>query len=125
MEVQRAKNPNDLSDTEKMHIPFIEIPYPPIKGDIFELIVRVGEIMHPMSEEHFIEWIELYNDNILLDKVELGPDVEPKCIFNISMLKNINFKIIASCNLHGVWEKSARIQFSLIENGLEGVNVFK
>ncbi len=125
MEAQRVKNPKDLSDTEKMHVPFIEIPYPPVKGDIFEIIVQVGEIMHPMDEEHFIEWIELYNGNILLDKVDLGPEVEPKCIFNISMLKDINFKILASCNLHGVWEKSARIQFSLAETDAEGVNILK
>lgn len=111
MEVTKPKNPNDLSDFERTHVPSVEIPYQPMKGSIFELIVRVGDVNHDMEDEHFIQWIELYNDNILLDKVDLGPQVEPKCIFNVSFMENTCFRIIASCNLHGAWEKVVRVDF--------------
>lgn len=111
MEIQKPKNPDNLSDFERLHEPAVEIPYQPIKGDIFELIVRVGEIMHDMGEEHFIQSIELYTDNILLDKVDLGPEVEPKCIFNVSALESTCYRVIAKCNLHGNWEKVVRVEF--------------
>ncbi|MFH0854877.1 MAG: desulfoferrodoxin family protein [bacterium] len=111
MEMNKPKNPDDLSDFERAHIPNVEIPYTPMRGDIFELIVIVGEIRHEMEEEHFLKWIELYSDNILLDKVDLGPDVEPKCIFNVSYMKNTCFRIVTSCNLHGEWEKVVRVEF--------------
>ncbi|MFH0856878.1 MAG: desulfoferrodoxin family protein [bacterium] len=112
MGAQKPKNSNDLSDFERTHVPSVEIPYQPMKGSIFELIVKVGEIFHDMEEEHFIQWIELYNGDVLLDRVELGSEVAPKCIFNVSFMENTCFRVIASCNLHGAWEKVVRVEFS-------------
>lgn len=109
MDIRKPKDPNDLSDFERTHIPSIEIPYQPKKGEIFELIVKIGEIMHVMDEDHFIERVGLYNDNLLLDKIDLGPEVLPTCIFNISFLDNICLRVVASCNLHGKWEKVIRV----------------
>lgn len=112
MEMNKPKNPDSLSDFERTHVPDVEIPYTPMKGEIFELIVKVGEIRHDMGEEHFLKWIELYNDNILLDRIDLGPQVEPKCIFNVSYTQNTCFRIVTSCNLHGAWERVVRVEFS-------------
>ncbi len=106
------KNPNDLSDFERTHVPLVEIPYQPMRGNVFELIVKIGDVSHEMEDEHFIQWIELYNGNTLIDKIDLGPQVEPKCIFNLSSAENTCFRIIASCNLHGSWEKIIRIEFN-------------
>jgi len=112
MKIQKPKNISGLSPFEKAHMPFVEIPYTPMKGQIFELITRVGEIIHVMNEEHFIEKIELYNGEIFLDKIDLGPAVFPEYIFNVSFTKNTNLKIVARCNLHGAWEKAIDIKFN-------------
>ena len=64
--------------------------------------VRVGEVLHPMTEEHHIVFIETISDD--RNKVQLQylyPGDEPK------MLLNDDFKNLTArefCNLHGLWE---------------------
>ncbi len=83
------------SSTEK-HVPFIE----KIEGGYK---VKVGEnTKHPMTKEHYIQWIELLTENKVYRK-HLTPDDEPEAIFNV----DDNEKIISAreyCNLHGLWK---------------------
>ncbi len=64
--------------------------------------VRVGEVLHPMTEEHHIVFIETISED--RNKVQLQylyPGDEPK------MLLNNDFKNLTArefCNLHGLWE---------------------
>lgn len=78
--------------TEK-HIPVIK------KLSEKEIEVIVGEVEHPMSQEHFIEWIEVKEDN-KLTKIFLGPEDAPKAVFSVS---GENYEVRAYCNLHGLW----------------------
>ncbi len=82
------------SSTEK-HVPFIE----KIEGG-YE--VRVGEnTTHPMTKEHYIQWIELVTENKVYRKY-LKPEEEPKAVF---MLKDNEKALCAReyCNIHGNW----------------------
>ena len=63
-------------------------------------IVQVGSVLHPMTEEHHIEWIELIADGVSCRKM-LKPGDEPKAEFCISA---DNIKARAYCNLHGLWQ---------------------
>jgi superoxide reductase len=75
------------------------LPVLSFEGD--ELKVTVGEILHPMSEEHYIEWIEL----IIGDKVErvyLKPTDSPEAIFKYN--GEPNYIVRTYCNIHGLWE---------------------
>ena len=64
--------------------------------------IRVGEVLHPMTEEHHIVFIETISED--RNKVQLQylyPGDEPK------MLLNDDFKNLTArefCNLHGLWE---------------------
>ena len=65
--------------------------------------VKVGNIPHPMTEEHYIEWIELHADN---DKVYiefLKPGKNPEASFQVEAQKVVAKEY---CNLHGLWESS-------------------
>lgn len=82
------------SATEK-HVPLIE----KIQGGYQ---VTVGSTLHPMTEEHWIQWIELIADGVVMRK-ELSPEDEPKAVF---AFEGDAEKISAReyCNLHGLWK---------------------
>ena len=65
-----------------------------------ECVVRVGEVDHPMSEEHYIMWILVERSNGYSIKY-LNPGDEPTATFlNTSDIK----AIYAYCNLHGLYK---------------------
>ncbi len=69
-----------------------------IENDVVEVIV--GSALHPMTEEHFIEWIVVETKSNTYIK-KLNPNEEPKAMFNI---KEEILSIYAYCNLHGLWK---------------------
>lgn len=96
MELNKPKDPNNMTDFEKKHTPAIEI-----SGD--KVIVKVGDgIVHPMKEDHYITYIELFKDDQSIAKKELKPGDEPKAEFENVPLGNLKAQEL--CNLHGLWE---------------------
>ncbi|MFC1682487.1 desulfoferrodoxin [Nanoarchaeota archaeon] len=61
--------------------------------------VKVGSVEHPMTEEHYIEWIEA-SDGKTRAKVFLKPEDKPEAEFCFEPVS-----ARAYCNLHGVWKK--------------------
>ena len=79
--------------TEK-HVPYIE------KVDE-GYRVRVGEnTEHPMTEEHYIEWIEVIADNKIY-RDHLKPGDKPEALFKVEACKVIAREY---CNIHGLWK---------------------
>lgn len=64
--------------------------------------VTVGSIDHPMTKEHFIEWIALQTKFGNQRKV-LKPGDEPKACFAMCEGDAIE-AVMAYCNLHGLWK---------------------
>lgn len=63
-------------------------------------VVNVGSVDHPMTDDHYIEWVELIaGDNIL--RTYLSPGDKPQVFFAIH---ENNVSIRAYCNLHGLWK---------------------
>lgn len=74
------------------------VPYAEVEGD--GVYVRVGEVAHPMEENHYIEWIAAeYSDSLV--KYMLKPGEKPEAYFDFEK----GMKIYAYCNLHGLWKK--------------------
>ena len=63
-------------------------------------LVKVGSAPHAMTEEHWIEWIELLADGVSYKKF-LKPGDEPVAEFNIQA---DNVVAREYCNLHGLWK---------------------
>ncbi|MDC0584185.1 desulfoferrodoxin [Bacteroidales bacterium] len=61
--------------------------------------VTVGEVNHPMQDEHLIEWIELVTEDTVLRKY-LKPGDAPQAIFYTDA-ENVFAR--EYCNLHGHW----------------------
>lgn len=80
------------SSTEK-HVPVIE----EIEGGYR---VTVGSTLHPMKEEHYIEWIELITEAETLIAF-LNPGDDPIAVFKTT---GKAVKAREYCNLHGLWK---------------------
>jgi len=63
--------------------------------------VKVGSVPHPMEEAHFIQWIELIDDNTVYRRF-LSPGQAPEATFTVAA----GTKVVAReyCNLHGLWK---------------------
>ncbi len=84
--------PNTTEAAHEKHIPVA------IRKD-GKIYVEVGSVVHPMTEQHYIEWIAVVTDNGT-ERISLSPNDEPKAVFS----DKENAQIFAYCNLHGLWK---------------------
>jgi superoxide reductase len=88
--------PNTTDASTEKHVPFF------VKKDN-ELEVRVGSVLHPMTEEHYIQFIEVISDDLRYTKRKyLYPSEEP--IFPLKWYDIGALSAREFCNLHGLWE---------------------
>lgn len=90
MELLHAKTQDQGSEK---HLPIIEKTANGFK-------VKIGSIAHPMEDDHYIEWIELIDDNQAYRQY-LKPDDAPEAEFCV---QTANVSARAYCNLHGLWQ---------------------
>ena len=64
--------------------------------------VNVGAVEHPMTEEHFIEWVSLQTTKGNQRKA-LKPTQKPYVEFLIEKDDRVE-AVYAYCNLHGLWK---------------------
>lgn len=87
------KKENTQEAAIEKHIPVIEKTDTGIK-------VIVGEVLHPMEEAHYIQWIEVISDGKVYKKF-LKPGDQPEAEFCINY--NESMIVREYCNLHGLW----------------------
>lgn len=86
--------PNTVDASNEKHLPVVTI-----SGNIVK--VEVGSVLHPMTPEHYIQWVYLQTEKGGQRKC-LNPGEEPIATFSIT-----DDKVIAAyeyCNLHGLWK---------------------
>jgi superoxide reductase len=86
---------NTVDAAVEKHVPVIEN----IEGGY---LVKVGSVDHPMTNDHYIEWIELSSDDdTFVQRQMLTPSDSPQASF-----KTDSKKVVARayCNLHGLWQ---------------------
>ncbi len=66
------------------------------------VLVKVGEVAHPMIPEHYIEWIVLQTKNGV-QRRKLKPGEKPEAIFALCEGDEV-VAVYAYCNLHGLWK---------------------
>ena len=64
-----------------------------------EIVVKVGEIEHPMEKEHYIMWIALVTDDTTI-RVRLFPEHSTETRFPYKP----GAILYAYCNKHGLWK---------------------
>ena len=89
------QKPAKIEAAVEKHIPVVE----KIEGGYK---VTVGEVIHPMIDVHYIEWIELITDDGLVYRKHLKPGDNPQAIFKCDAKKVTAREY---CNIHGLWIK--------------------
>lgn len=84
MKLQEEKSQDEGSEK---HVPVIE-------GNK----VKVGEVEHPMQEEHYIEWIEATGEKGEVAKIFLKPGEKCEADFCFNPVSSRIY-----CNVHGLW----------------------
>jgi len=87
---------NSVDAAREKHVPQIE--------DLGEKVkVTVGSVPHPMEEKHYIVFIEVITEKMVL-RYELDPGDAPEAIFPVPM-KDVLY-VREYCNLHGLWKNT-------------------
>ena len=85
---------NTVDAAVEKHVPVVDI-------EESSIVVTCGEVIHPMEEKHFIEWIGIQTKFGFMFR-ELAPGAEPKASFVLSEGDEL-VRAYAYCNLHGLW----------------------
>lgn len=64
--------------------------------------VSVGEAEHPMTPEHYIDWVCMETEEGFQFK-KLSPDMSPKVSFSLTKGDKVK-SVYAFCNLHSLWK---------------------
>ena len=80
----------------------VEKHVPVFKTDGSKVSVQIGEVIHPMVEEHFIQWIAIETKKGTQRKTLKAGD-EPKATFALTDDDEL-IAVYAYCNLHGLWK---------------------
>lgn len=85
--------PGSVDAAKEKHVPSISV-----EGD--KVVVKVGEVEHPMADAHYIEWIAAEGDNgIKITYLKPGDKPETHFCNHHKWIR----KVYAYCNLHGLW----------------------
>lgn len=114
--INKPKDPANMTETEKKHIPVIECPDTVRAGEPFQVKIKVGAIQHVMEEGHHIQWIDVYCKSNFYARVELTPVfTRPEVTLTLerhSKHGTSTLRVIERCNLHGQWESVKEITIS-------------
>ena len=87
--------PNTVEASVEKHLPVYNV----IGNEVF---IKVGEVAHPMLNEHFITAIILETDKGSYIK-KLTPNTSAEATFELANDEKI-IAVYEYCNLHGLWK---------------------
>ncbi len=101
----KPKDPKNLDKGELKHSPLITIKDKDAKGyTLVEINIGQGGIIHPSTQDHWIDFIELYADDKLVGKNTLEPEISRGATSFAVKLDGVKtLKARSGCNLHGIW----------------------
>lgn len=94
-QTMRLMNENTTDGAKEKHVPVVS-------AQENGILVKVGEVPHPMDPDHYIEWIEVINGSYV-NRYQLRPGEAPQAAFYVPMQPGLVIR--AYCNKHGLWKK--------------------
>ncbi|MDO5147204.1 MAG: desulfoferrodoxin family protein [Eubacteriales bacterium] len=87
--------PGTVDAAVEKHVPVYEV-------EDGKVVVSIGAVEHPMTEEHYIEWIDVVTASGIQHKT-LTPSDKPQACFRLCDGETVE-AVYAYCNLHGLWK---------------------
>ncbi len=115
--INRAKNSEQETVMEKLHLPVITAPAKVKAGEVFDVRVVIGKELHPMGPSHWIEYVQLCIGNEPAGTLSFRSHgyLKPETKFAVILdddLKGKKVSLVATvkCNLHGIWQHYANVE---------------
>ncbi|WP_287155735.1 desulfoferrodoxin [Candidatus Solincola tengchongensis] len=86
---------NTVDAAVEKHVPVVEV----LEDGI---LVKVGEVAHPMIDEHYIEWVQIMAGDMSY-RIFLKPGIAPEGKFTVP---GEGITAREYCNLHGLWKSA-------------------
>jgi len=110
LEGREPRDPQAMTPEERAHAPVLVLPRQARVARPFDLVVQIGEPVHPMSEHHRVDWIEVAAGEARLFVVDLSPAVAyPIVRIPITLPATSVLTARARCSRHGVWRTRREI----------------
>ena len=93
-EPMQVLEPNTTDAAQEKHVPSVTL-----EGDV--LRAQVGSTIHPMVEDHWIQWIYVVTEEGVLARC-LKPGDTPEASFDLQGQTPI--AVFEYCNKHGLWK---------------------
>ncbi len=94
-QMMQVLNANTTDAAQEKHLPVVEKTKNLVN-------VKIGSIPHPMTEEHYIQFVVLKSDkNVYVH--EFNPNDAPETNFTIAPSEKVE-EVYAYCNLHSLWK---------------------
>ena len=87
--------PGTTDGAAEKHVPVYEV-----NGNVVN--VKIGSVEHPMTPEHYIQWIDIQTTGGI-QRVNLTPSDKPEATFTINDGDEV-VAVYEYCNLHGLWK---------------------
>ena len=103
--IKVPQDSNNLTETEKKHIPSIVVVKKCglIPEGCQDVHVKVGQIQHPMQSDHYIQHIDFYIDKAFIARVHLSPEkLNPAAALHLKTAVG-KLTAIEFCTVHGAW----------------------
>ena len=88
--------PGTTDAAQEKHVPAVTVEGSLVKVD-------VGSVTHPMTAEHFIQWVVVETERDALIHW-FHPEEAPEAVFTLAEGQTAK-AVYAYCNLHGLWKK--------------------
>lgn len=93
-ENMELKGENTTDAAQEKHVPVVEKLDQGIKA-------KVGDVAHPMQDDHYIEWIQVITPDGGSNRHFLKPGDAPEADFRC---EEGSVTVREYCNLHGLWK---------------------
>jgi superoxide reductase len=91
--------PNTVEASTEKHLPVAEF------AETGEVVVKVGSAAHPMTPEHYIQWVAVVAGN-RVQRVHFEAGQAAEAAF--CACKETEVDVYAYCNLHGLWKATVK-----------------
>jgi superoxide reductase len=107
-QIMEIVNHDQPTDFELKHSPEITLGEKGPKG-FTQVNISVGQsgIIHPVEDEHWIDFISLYADGVKVGYIEYEAGISRGYASFYVALENVSeLSAEAGCNLHGIWKST-------------------
>ncbi|MBN2535356.1 MAG: hypothetical protein JXB88_20935 [Spirochaetales bacterium] len=113
--VNFRENPDAIIPSEKegkeKHVPVITVTAAcGMIDDCRDIHIKIGSTTHPMQQDHWIVWIDIYVNNNYTSRYTMLPDsMQPAVSIHVKKSVTGKLTVVHFCNKHGRWIANAEL----------------